>query len=140
MFAIFGQFFQFFFISAYSLLNSGQTLVVAITAVIIVAELILLAYFLKGRQKKKEVVAIIENEETVSFRSTIEKIEDLEAEKKTLISQIDDLKKTADAKADALESEIIALREEMNARKNSISKSKAEPKLKKNNEEKESEK
>jgi len=141
LFASFGQFFQFFFVLAYSLLTSAQSLVLAVTAVIIVAELVLLVYFLKGRRKKKEVVATIDNVETAGFRSTIEKIEDLKAEKETLISQIDELKKIADTKADVLESEVNALREEMNARKSLISKSKAgvDSNLKKNNEDNASE-
>jgi len=115
--ASFGKLHQFFFVLSYSLLTSTQTLILVITAVIIAAEVILLVYFLKSRRKKKEAFAINENQETASFRSTIEKIEDLEAEKENLISQIDELKKTADAKAATLESEVNALRDEMNKRK-----------------------
>ena len=47
-----------------------------------------------------------------SLKDTIEKIKNLEAEKKNLLLEIEELKKMADAKATALESEIAALREE----------------------------
>ncbi len=47
-----------------------------------------------------------------SLQNTIEKIKNLEAEKKSLLAEIDDLKKMADAKASALESEVASLREE----------------------------
>ena len=48
-----------------------------------------------------------------SMKNTIEKIKSLEAEKKNLLLEIEDLKKSADAKASALESEVNALRDEM---------------------------
>ena len=47
-----------------------------------------------------------------SLQNTIQKIRNLEAEKKSLLSEIDELKKMADAKASALEAEIASLREE----------------------------
>ncbi len=47
-----------------------------------------------------------------SLKETIEKIKDLEAEKKNLLLEIEELKKMADAKVVALESEVAALREE----------------------------
>ena len=47
-----------------------------------------------------------------SLKDTIEKIKSLEAEKKNLLLEVEELKKMADAKATALESEIAALREE----------------------------
>ena len=47
-----------------------------------------------------------------SLKDTIEKIKNLEAEKKNLLLEIEGLKKLADAKATSLESEIAALREE----------------------------
>ena len=48
-----------------------------------------------------------------SLQKTIEKIKNLEAEKKNLILEIEQLKKMADAKATTLENEIIALRDEV---------------------------
>ncbi len=52
-----------------------------------------------------------------SLRITIEKIKNLEAEKKNLLLEIEELKKTADAKAIALESEVGALRDEVKSLK-----------------------
>jgi hypothetical protein len=48
-----------------------------------------------------------------SLQKTIEKIKNLEAEKKNLILEIEGLKKMADAKANALENEIMTLRDEV---------------------------
>jgi hypothetical protein len=48
-----------------------------------------------------------------SFKSTVEKIRALEAERKNLLLEIEELKKMADAKAKALESEINMLRDEV---------------------------
>jgi hypothetical protein len=53
----------------------------------------------------------------MSLRSTIEKIKNLEAEKKNLLLEIVGLKKTADAKAIALESEVGTLRDEVKSLK-----------------------
>jgi predicted nucleic acid-binding Zn-ribbon protein len=47
-----------------------------------------------------------------SLQNTIEKIKNLEAEKKSLLTEIDELKKMADAKAARLETEVASLREE----------------------------
>jgi uncharacterized protein YlxW (UPF0749 family) len=48
-----------------------------------------------------------------SFKSTIEKIRSLETERKNLILEIEELRKMADSKAKALESEVSMLREEV---------------------------
>lgn len=48
-----------------------------------------------------------------SFKSIIEKIRNLETERKNLLLEIDELKKMADSKAKALESEVSMLREEV---------------------------
>jgi len=48
-----------------------------------------------------------------SLQKTIEKIKNLEAEKKNLILEIEGLKKMADAKATTLENEIVTLRDEV---------------------------
>ena len=47
------------------------------------------------------------------FRSTIERIRALETERRNLLLEIEELKKMADAKAKALESEINMLRDEV---------------------------
>jgi uncharacterized protein (UPF0335 family) len=52
-----------------------------------------------------------------SLKNTIEKIKTLEAEKKNLLAEIEGLKKIADAKAVSLESEVVALRDEVKSLK-----------------------
>ena len=52
-----------------------------------------------------------------SLKNTIEKIKTLEAEKKNLLVEIEGLKKIADAKAVSLESEVVALRDEVKSLK-----------------------
>jgi uncharacterized protein (UPF0335 family) len=47
-----------------------------------------------------------------SLKETIEKIKNLEAERKTLLDEIDGLKKMAEAKAMTLETEVASLRED----------------------------
>ena len=51
------------------------------------------------------------------LKNTIEKIKNLEAEKKNLLLEIEELKKMADAKATALESKVNALRDEVKSLK-----------------------
>jgi seryl-tRNA synthetase len=48
-----------------------------------------------------------------SFKNTVEKIRALEAERRNLLLEIEELKRMADAKAKALESEINMLRDEV---------------------------
>jgi uncharacterized protein (UPF0335 family) len=48
-----------------------------------------------------------------SFKNTVERIRALEAERKNLLLEIEELKRMADAKAEALESEISMLRDEV---------------------------
>ncbi|MEM2118392.1 MAG: hypothetical protein QXN36_08570 [Candidatus Bathyarchaeia archaeon] len=48
-----------------------------------------------------------------NFKNVIEKIKSLEAERNNLMLEIEELKKMADSKAKALESEISMLREEV---------------------------
>ena len=56
----------------------------------------------------------VKEEFTVSsFKSTIERIKALETERKNLLLEIEELKRMADAKAKALESEINMLRDEV---------------------------
>ena len=50
-----------------------------------------------------------------SLKSLVERIRGLEIERKNLLLEIDELKKMADAKAKALESEVSMLREEVKA-------------------------
>ncbi|MDH7564260.1 MAG: hypothetical protein QHH24_05195 [Candidatus Bathyarchaeota archaeon] len=48
-----------------------------------------------------------------NFKSVVERIRNLETERKNLLLEIEELKKMADSKARALESEIGMLREEV---------------------------
>jgi uncharacterized protein (UPF0335 family) len=52
-----------------------------------------------------------------SLQKTIEKIKNLEAEKKNLLAEMEDLKKMADAKATNLEMEIASIRNEIKSLK-----------------------
>jgi len=54
---------------------------------------------------------------STSLKNTIEKIKTLEAEKKNLLVEIEGLKKIADEKAVALESEVGVLRDEVKSLK-----------------------
>ncbi len=52
-----------------------------------------------------------------SLKATVEKIKSLEDEKKSLLLEIEELKKMAEAKATAFESEVGALRDEIRSLK-----------------------
>jgi len=64
-----------------------------------------------------------------SLQNTIEKIKNLEAEKKNLLLEMEELQKIADAKATALENEVGALRDEIKSLKilMNVSEPNAEP-------------
>jgi len=49
-----------------------------------------------------------------SLKDTVDRLKSLEVEKLSLIAQVDDLRRLADAKADGLAIEINALKEELN--------------------------
>ena len=53
----------------------------------------------------------------MSLKITLDKIKALEAEKKSLLTELDGLKKMADAKASELENEVGALRDEVKSLK-----------------------
>ncbi len=53
----------------------------------------------------------------MSLKNTMEKIKSLESEKKNLLAELEGLKKLADAKANALEQEVDALRDEIKSLK-----------------------
>jgi uncharacterized protein (UPF0335 family) len=55
-----------------------------------------------------------------SLKDTIEKIKNLETEKAKLLNEIEELKKMANAKATALETEVSALREEAKTLKTAV--------------------
>jgi uncharacterized protein (UPF0335 family) len=62
-----------------------------------------------------------------TLKSTIDKIKSLEAEKKNLLLEMEKLKKMADAKANALETEVGALRDEVKTLKIIIGPSEPQP-------------
>jgi uncharacterized coiled-coil DUF342 family protein len=66
---------------------------------------------------QKGVIYLALGEHQVSLKGTIEKIKNLEAEKRNLLTEIETLKKTADARAATLESEVGALRDEVKSLK-----------------------
>ena len=66
---------------------------------------------------KRRIIPAKGHRKMSSLQKTIEKIKNLEAEKKNLLHEIEGLKKMADAKAAALENEINALREEVKSLK-----------------------
>jgi uncharacterized protein (UPF0335 family) len=63
----------------------------------------------------------------MSLKTTIEKIRALETEKKSLLIEIEALKKMADAKANTLESEVSALRDEVKSLKMLIEQAEPSP-------------
>ena len=70
-----------------------------------------------------------------SFKTTVEKIKTLESERRNLLLEIEELKRMADAKARALESEISMLRDEVKSLRILLSGEEIEPDptLRKNN-------
>jgi hypothetical protein len=65
--------------------------------------------------------------EMSTFKSTIEKIRSLEEEKKSLLLEIEELKKMSEAKATALECEVNALRDEVKSLKTLMTGSEPKP-------------
>lgn len=63
------------------------------------------------------------------FKGTAERIRQLENERRNLLLEIEELKKMADSKAKALESEVSMLREEVRSLRMILSPSDAEPEL-----------
>jgi uncharacterized protein YlxW (UPF0749 family) len=68
---------------------------------------------LKRFKCKKQPLTSWEKNHLSSFKATVEKIKTLETERKNLLIEIEELKRMADAKAKALESEISTLRDEV---------------------------
>ena len=79
-------------------------------SVAVVSKRIIVAQILSAKASNQRA-----REETFmsSFKSTIERIRALETERKNLLLEIEELKRMADAKAKALESEINMLRDEV---------------------------
>jgi len=64
-----------------------------------------------------------------SFKNLVDKLKGLETERKNLLLEIEELKKMADSKARALESEISMLREEVKSLRILLGAEETEPKL-----------
>lgn len=81
-----------------------------------------------GKPQTTKVLSAIATNSTVSdgalvssFKNTIERIKALETERRNLLLEIEELKKMADAKANALESEINMLRDEVKSLRDLLS-------------------
>jgi uncharacterized protein (UPF0335 family) len=68
-------------------------------------------------QKNTNLQTIKGDKTAMSLKNTIDKIKALEAEKKSLLIEIEELKKMADARATTLENEVGALRDEVKSLK-----------------------
>jgi len=64
-----------------------------------------------------------------SFKNVVEKLKTLETERKNLLLEIEELKKMADSKTKALESEISMLREEVKSLRILLGAEETEPKF-----------
>lgn len=64
-----------------------------------------------------------------NLRNVVERLKSLETERKNLLLEIEELKKMADSKAKALESEISMLREEVKSLRILLGAEEAEPEL-----------
>jgi hypothetical protein len=117
-----GQSYQFGAVSANGSLTATfaidtPPLGLVIAAVIIIAAMILIWRLPENKYKNMDVLTTDEKQEITSIRDTMEKLKNLEAEKKSLLLELEELKKTAEAKVTALESEVNALREEVKSQK-----------------------
>jgi predicted nucleic acid-binding Zn-ribbon protein len=64
-----------------------------------------------------------------SLRNVVERLKTLETERKNLLLEIEELKKMADSKAKALESEVSMLREEVKSLRALLGAEETEPEL-----------
>jgi hypothetical protein len=117
-----GQSYQFSAVSANGSLTATfaidtPPLGLVIAAVIIIVAMIVIWRIPENEYKNTDVLTTDENQEITSLKDTMEKLKNLEAEKKTLLLELEELKRTADAKVAALESEVNALREEVKSQK-----------------------
>ena len=109
-----GQSYQFSAVSGNGSLTATfainmPSLGLVLAAVIIVAAMIFIYRLPENRYKNIAVLTTYEKQEIARLKSTIEKIRNLEEEKKSLLLEIEELKKMSEAKATALECEVNAL-------------------------------
>ena len=117
-----GQSYQFSGVSANSSLTATfaidtPSLVLVLVVVIIVIAMIFIYRLPENRYKNIAVLTTYEMQKIASVRITIEKIRSLEEEKKSLLLEIEELKKMSEAKATALESEVNALQNKVKSLK-----------------------
>ena len=113
-----GQSYQFSAVSGNGSLTATfainmPSLGLVLAAVIIVATMILIYRLPENRCKKINILTTSEKQEIASLKTTIEKIRNLEDEKKSLLLEIDELKKMSEARATALECEVNALQDKV---------------------------
>ncbi len=62
-----------------------------------------------------------------NFKSTVERLRNLDTERRNLLLEIEELKKMADSRADALESEVSMLKEEVKSLRQLLGADEPEP-------------
>ena len=117
-----GQSYQFSPVSANGSLTATfeidtPPLWLLIAAVIIIAAIILVWRLPENEYKNTDVLTTNEKQEITTLKDTIEKLKSLEAVKKSVLLELEEIKRTADAKVTTLESEVNALREEVKSQK-----------------------
>jgi hypothetical protein len=117
-----GQTYQFSAVSANGSLTATfaidtPPLGLVIAAIIIIAAIILIWRLPENEYKNTDVLTTNEKQEITSLKDTIEKLKNLEAEKKSLLLELEEIKRMADTKVTVLESEVNALREEVKSHK-----------------------
>jgi hypothetical protein len=117
-----GQSYRFSAVSANGSLTASfavdsPPLGLVVAAVVIVAAIIFVWRLPENKYKNIGVLTTSEKQEIASLRVMIEKLKSLEAEKKSLLLEIEELKKTADTRVTALESEVNVLRDEVKSLK-----------------------
>jgi hypothetical protein len=117
-----GQTYQFSGVSANGSLTATfaidtPPLGLVIAAVIIVVAMIVIWRLPENEYKNTDALTTDEKQEITSLKDTMEKLKNLEAEKKSLLLELEEIKRTADAKVTALENEVNALREEVKSQK-----------------------
>ena len=117
-----GQTYEFSAVSANGSLTAifaidTPPLGLVIAAIVIIAAIILIWRLPENEYKNTDVLTTNEKQEITSLKDTIEKLKSLEAEKKSLLLELEEIKRMADARVTVLESEVNALREEVKSHK-----------------------
>jgi len=112
------QSYQFNPVSAHGSLTAAfaidtPPLGLVIAAVVIVAAIIIVWRIPENKYNNMDALTTDEKQKITSLKERIEKVRSLEAEKKGLLLELDELKKVADTKVTALETEVNAPGEEV---------------------------